>query len=534
MTTADLHRPTDSSARPLDKRGPFFHDGGRSSRTRPPIPVLLAALPILTVLLAMAALGRSAVVAGAAGLGVALLLAATSFDLTSGSGGAVTVPLAARGIGAEVLHSTATILWIILPALAIYELQRRSGAIDRIRDLLTGLSKDRRILVLLIAWFFGLFMEGAAGFGTPVALGAPLLVGLGIPPVRAVVLALLGHASGVSFGAAGTPLLTQAAITGVPVGEIALFAALLHAATGGVLLLALLWLADGRALSRGDLGWGLAAAACFFIPSVALAALTGPELATLGGALLGCGAFVLLLRRLSPVAGAERPRAAHLADLAPYLLILALVLATRMIPAVQEPLSAAALRWTLPGGFSGGFQPLYHPGTMLAAGLVAGALLTGRGALLLPSVAAALRQLLPVALALVIMLALARVMVHSGMVGTLATAAARTGEVWPMLAPAVGVLGTFVTGSATTSNILFSEFQLSTAAVLALPLPVMLAAQTFGAGIGNIVAPHNIIAGCATVGIKGQEGRILALTLAPCAVAVLTAGLLLIAAFALP
>ncbi|PTE23496.1 L-lactate permease [Cereibacter changlensis JA139] len=492
------------------------------------MPALLAALPILTVLLAMAVLHRSAAIAGAAGLAVALLLTLAGFELTASSGAAL--PQAATGIGAEALHSAATILWIILPALSIYELQRRSGAVDRIRALLTGLTDDRRLLVLLIAWFFGLFMEGAAGFGTPVALGAPLLVGIGLPPLRAVVLALVGHASGVSFGAAGTPLLTQAAITGVPVEAIALPAALLHAATGGILLLTLLLLADDRRLSRRDLGWGGLAALCFFLPSVALAALTGPELATLGGALIGCAGFVLLLRRFGP---ARQPRplpAGALADLAPYAIILGLVLLTRMVPAVQQPLSALALRWTLPGGFAGSFQPLYHPGTLLAAGLVAGALLTGRARLLPPALAAALRQLLPVALALAVMLALARVMVHSGMVLTLAEAAAHTGPVWPLLAPAVGVLGTFVTGSATTSNILFSEFQLSTATALSLPAPLLLAAQTFGAAIGNIVAPHNIIAGCATVGGKGGEGRILARTLGPCLACLIAAGLLLTAA----
>ncbi|MGP3698569.1 L-lactate permease [Rhodobacter sp. NSM] len=493
------------------------------------ISALLATLPIAVVLFAMGALRRSAAVAGTAGLSVALLLSAAAFDLTAGSDGAVAPTGAGLGIAAEALHSAATILWIILPALAIYELQGRSGAIGRIRDLLTGLSDDRRILVLLIAWFFGLFMEGAAGFGTPVALGAPLLVGIGVPPVRAVVLALVGHASGVSFGAAGTPLLTQASITGIPAPEVALPAALLHAANGVVLLLALLWLADDRRPSARDLRWGALAGLCFFVPSVALAAFAGPELPTLAGALIGGAAFVFLLRRMRPADVAVRPGREHLADLAPYAIILVLVLVTRMIPAVHGPLAGLTLSWSLPGGFSGSFQPIYHPGTLLALGLVGGALATGRGRWLGPAVAAALRQLLPVALALLVMLALARVMVHSGMVLTLAEAAARAGGLWPLFAPAIGVLGTFVTGSATTSNILFSEFQETTAAVLALPLPLMLAVQTFGAAIGNIVAPHNIIAGCATVGQKGQEGRILSRTLGPCALSILVAGLILLA-----
>ena len=166
---------------------------------------LLAAAPLAVILVGMGVMRRSAVVAGSVALAVALVLTATSFDLAGGTSGSEV--RAGLGAFAEAVHTTATILWIILPALAIFEFQRRGGAIERIRDTLAALTEDCRIQVLLIAWFFGLFMEGAAGFGTPVALAAPLLVGLGHAPVRAVTLALLGHAAGVSFGALGTPVL---------------------------------------------------------------------------------------------------------------------------------------------------------------------------------------------------------------------------------------------------------------------------------------------------------------------------------------
>ena len=128
------------------------------------------------------------------------------------------------------------------------------------------------------------------------------------------------------------------------------------------------------------------------------------------------------------------------------------------------------------------------------------------------------------ALALLAMLALSRVMVHSGMIDALAAAAARAGLLWPLAAPAVGVLGTFVTGSATASNILFSEFQVSTATALSLSPVAMLAAQGFGAAIGNVIAPHNIIAGSATVGLAAREGDILARTAPACALYALAGG----------
>ena len=474
----------------------------------------LAAAPIAVVLAGIGALHLSAARAGAIGLALAAVLALTAFDLGAAAPGGLAA--AAGGTAAEALHSTAVILWVILPALALHEFQQTTGAVARIRDALSGLTTDRRLQVILIAWFFGLFVEGAAGFGTPVALAAPLLAGLGFSPARAVVLALLGHAAGVSFGAVGTPTLTQAAISGLDGRDIALGAALMHAVLGPFLLLVALQMAAPGRLSLRDVGWALLAAVCFFVPSVALAALIGPELPSLGGALIGGAVFVAILIRVGPKREAAAPIPKGLAaDLAPYLAIVTLVLVTRLIGPVQEALTAPGLRWSLPGGFAGSFEPLYHPGTLLFLGLAGAALVTGRAAALPGAVRAALARLGGVALALLAMLALSRLMVHAGMIDALATAAAGIGPSWPLAAPFLGVLGTFVTGSATASNILFTDLQLSTAAALDLAPVAMAAAQGAGSAIGNVVAPHNIIAGAATVGLVGQEGRALSRTLAP-------------------
>jgi len=491
------------------------------------VTALAAALPLGLVLGAMGLLHWSAARAGVLGLAAAVILALTLFAPLSG-GALETL----TGAGAEALHSTATILWIVLPALMLYEFQSRTGALDRIRDALTGLTADRRLQAILIAWFFGLFMEGAAGFGTPVALAAPLLAGLGYPPVRAVTLALTGHAAGVSFGAVGTPTLAQIDLTGLSPTALAGSAALLHAGVSPLLLLVTVRLAGDGPLARSDYGWAALAWACFALPSVALASLAGPELPSLGGALIGLAVFATLLIRRT---GATPPALAPLAqDLAPYGAILALVLATRLMGPLQETLSGLSLDWSLAGDrFSGGFAPLYHPGTLLFAGLALGALATSRQGALTPSLSAALARLVPVALALLAMLALSRVMVHGGLIDALAEAAATTGALWPLLAPLIGVLGTFVTGSATASNILFTEFQTGVAASLSLPPVAMAAAQSFGSAIGNVIAPHNIIAGSATVGLVGKEGEVLAKTLWLCAAAALAGGALILAVTAL-
>jgi lactate permease len=492
-----------------------------------------AGLPLAAILALMLGLRWSAAKAGAVGLALALVVALFAF----GFGEAVLPELGpARAVGfsfAEAAFTAATILWIIFPALCLYEAQQRSGAFATIRGALALVSDDPRTLALLVAFFFALFMEGAAGFGTPVALAAPLLVSLGFAPLKAVALALIGHAAGVSFGAVGTPVIAQAEITGVPAGAIATQTALMHALSGIVLVLFVVKLAADGPLRRVDVALAALAAACFFLPSLALAFLVGPEVPTLGGALIGLLLFVPLARRIAPrsATGAETVDGRKLARaILPYGLLLVLILATRLIPPLQEGLRAVDLVWALPGPFAGRFEPLYHPGTLLMLGFVGGVLAQGgRAGDLIAAMAAAARRLAPVVVALLAMLAISRIMVHAGMIAALAEAAAGIGPLWPLAAPAVGVLGTFVTGSATASNILLSEFQVATAEALALEATPLLAAQSFGAAVGNIVCPHNIIAGGATVGLAGREGPAMRLTAGACVAYALAGGLLALA-----
>ena len=471
---------------------------------------LLAGLPLLVVLATMALLHWRAALAGAAGLGVAMAVVWGMGRLEG---------LLLAGVALEAASSTATILWIILPALAIYELQSRVGALERLRQSLAQISDDRAVQALLVAWFFGLFMEGAAGFGTPVALAAPLLVGLGFTPVRAVALALLGHAGGVSFGAVGTPALTQVELLGLSPTALAGWTMVLHLLPMTLLALAVMRLAQDDSLTGAQVRLAILAAVCFVLPATALAWVIGPELPTLGGALVGGAVFAALVRQK----GAQTRAAWPLADIMPYLLILALVLVTRLVAPLQASLSGLWLGWNW-GSFSGGLAPLYHPGSLLVLGLVLATLLTGRTAALGPALGAAVRRLAPVAIALFVMLALARLMVHGGLIAQAAEAAAQAGAFWPILAPFVGALGTFVSGSATASNILFTEFQAATARSLDLPLLLMAAAQGVGAAIGNAIAPHNIIAGTATVGLTGRDGEVLRHTLAPVVAYALCAG----------
>ena len=492
---------------------------------------LLAALPIVLVVGAMTVLRWSATAAGLAGLASAIVVGFASFGLaTPAAGGLGPAPLLGGAL-LEALFTTATILWIVFPALCLYELQSRSGAFEIIRNGMARVTNDRRLQALLVAWFFGLFMEGVAGFGTPVALAAPILVGLGFSPVKAVSLALIGHAAGVSFGAVGTPVLPLIAATGLSGPALAAPTALLHAGAAGVLVAALLFGAGSGWPRLRDWGMGMLAMVLFLVPFAALAALVGPELPTIGGAIIGGSLFVIVVQRIGrprPSTGAGLPANEIVAAAVPYLVLLGLVLASRLVPMLREPLRAVSWEWQLLGTFTGTIEPLFHPGTLLLASFLVGGLLQRRSAGELAAAAGgAGRRLLPVAMALLSMLALSRVLVHGGMIEALAEAAARSGAAWPLLAPYVGVLGTFVTGSATASNILFAEFQQSAATALGLPIAPLQAAQNFGAAIGNIIAPHNIIAGAATVGLAGgREGAVMRATLLACLLYAAVGGLL--------
>ena len=520
-------------------------DRSRQATTPPGAPLMAAwaaLLPIALIVALMVGARQGAVPAGLAGLGVALPVALLVFawkgpEAAGGPGGAL------LGVAAEAGFSTLTILWIVLPALWLHEVQLASGATETMRRGLVRLSPDRRVTALLVAWFFALFSEGAAGFGTPIVLAAPILVGLGFAPAQAVALALIGHAVGVSFGAVGTPVMAQIAVSGLDPLALSGATALLHAACGWTMALFVHRLAsDGGEAGGAGIGVALFAAAAFLVPFTAIAIWVGPELPTLGGALIGGVVFALALSRNAPGAATTvvrdpAPSVREMLGAAlPYLLLLGLILATRLIPPIREALGGLELGWSLAeGAFTGSALPLYHPGTLLLASLLLAALFRGVGTATLRGAAGrALVRLPPVLLALLLMLGLARLMVHSGMIGALAEgAAALAGGGWPVFAAATGALGTFVTGSATASNILLTDFQLATAAALALPALPLVAAQGFGAAIGNIICPHNIVAGGATVGLAGREGEVLRRTLPAAALYATLGGGLTLAAVAL-
>lgn len=486
---------------------------------------LLALLPTGLLLLCMAVLGWSAARSGLISAAAAVVIAVLAF-------GYVPDKVSLAGPLLEAAFITATILWIVFPALALYEVQARSGASERLGIWLASVSDKPQVTVIILAWFFALLLEGAAGFGTPVALVAPMLVGFGFSPHRALVLALIGHAAGVSFGAVGTPILPLLSLRPIDAGQLALMIMLLHAALGWSLVLVVSLLARRN---RGDYDPTVVtiAALGFFLPALGLAWLTGPELPTLGGAIIGGVMFVTFARWQRPANSAlAGPGTKELMSaVLPYMLILVAITASRIVPTLTTSLQSIVLDWKLTDRFTGSVMPLYHPGTMLMLALAATATASReRRRVMLPSLIQAARRLPMVGVALVSVLLLSRILVHSGMIDVLAeTAASIFGSAWSLVIPTVAALGSFITGSATASNILFGGFQLTAAEATGLSPLHALAGQGFGAAIGNIIAPHNIVAGAATVGLIGREGRVLKITFPLCLAYALAGGVLLLA-----
>ncbi|MCC5854092.1 MAG: L-lactate permease [Idiomarina sp.] len=501
--------------------------------------LLILSFPFVVILVCMIGLRWSALKAGLVALVATLAIVPVFLDVSLAQ---VRNDILPRSMF-EAAVSSLSILWIIFGALCIYYAQLHQGAIARIQQQLQQLHPNPKVSALFVAWFFSMFMEGAAGFGTSAALTAPFLVAAGYRPVIAVVLALWGHSLGVAFGAVGTPVITQSLLVygaAAPDMELLLSQAVLPylIPTTFVLAIGLAWGCTRfhvsyagqlhAALYKSAAGLGTLAALCFLLPAVAVAYFLGPELPTLLGAVVGAALFSLLLRSRRGEAADLHVVAQDMSfarATAPYAVLILLVLVTRLVPEVKATLMS--VQWTFEWrGYQGMIPVLYHPGTLLVVSFVVGGLLQRQSApALLSALVLAAKRVLTVLAPLFIMLLLSRVLVHGGAINQLGQQVAIVaGAFWPFWAPWFGVLGTFITGSATSSNILFSEFQRSAAEAGGHESIGLLGSQTIGAAIGNMVCPHNIIAAGATVNIQGNEGQVMKYTFPMAAILTTIAG----------
>jgi len=517
----------------------------------------LAAVAPVVLVLALLLAGRGGARSGAAGWVVAMLIAALLF----GAG-----PLVLVVSQAKALLMSAFVLYIIWLAIAFHHVVRESGALDAIAAGVARHAVDPTLQLLVLAWVFASFLQGVTGFGVPVAVVAPLLMGLGFHPVTSVVAASLGHGWAVTFGSLASSFHAMLAVTGLPGAALAPWSALflgLACLPSGLLVL---WVHDGpRGVRHGApavLLIGVAMGAAQFL----LASRGLYPVAAFGAGLVGLGVAALVtrlprhrgpgpLQPAVPAAGASAgaARGMGLAEaMSGYAVLLVVVLVGtlsgplarflgRVVVDPDFPATSTALGWSNPAGPGQAIAVFSHPGALILYACLAAFLLYAARGRYGPGAARRVAGLTwhgagkPTA-AILFLVGMAAVMSDSGMTFTLAGAVGRvTGPLYPFVAPFIGALGAFVTGSNTNSNVLFARLQQDAAALLGLDPRIILGAQNLGGAVGSTFAPAKIIVACSTAWavLQGREGTVLRLTLAYGLVIIALGGVVALVAAAL-
>ncbi len=540
---------------------------------------LLALAPILTVFFFLVILRWPAKKAMPLALLVVTLLAYFVWGVSLAAIGASIID----GIGRCI-----DILWIVFGALLMLNVLTNSGAIAAIRAGFMDITPDRRIQAMIIAWTFGAFIEGAAGFGTPAAVCAPLLMALGFPAMAAVTVALIIQSTPVTFGAVGTPVLigvktglsnevvtTTLAANNIPfmdyLFEIGRNAALIHGIVGILIptFLAVIltrFFGKEKSIKKGleVLPFGIFAGLAFIVPYVLVAWFLGPEFPSLLGGLIGLCLVVLAAkaRFLTPrepwdfadrsewpkhwmgtweADFAKAPEHMTLAKAwAPYILVGLLLVLTRKVTWIKSALVSVGIPLTDLFGTGIGYtlEPLYVPGFVFICA-VAGAFFIQSMKVtdLKDAVRKSFRTTVQASFALGFAIPMVRVFINSGekfntsglesMPLELATGVASlAGSAWTGFAAVIGSLGAFIAGSNTVSNMMFSLFQFGVATEIGVPQAIIVALQAVGGAAGNMITVHNVVAAAAVVGLMDREGEIIRKTLIPLTYYLVSAGII--------
>lgn len=487
------------------------------------------------------------------------------------------------------LFSSIEVLIIIFGAILVMNTLKMSGGMVAINNGFRSISPDARVQAVIIGFLFVSFIEAAAGFGTPAALAAPLMISLGFPPVAAVVVALICDSACVAFGAIGTPVVQAItclggadALDAAYIGEMSLWTAIPHA----VVMLVLPFMAIAIMCSFFSkeksikpalqaLPFCLFAGAAFAIPYVLINIFVGYEFPSLFGSLIALVLTVLAARFkfLTPKTPwhfgnesqwEESWKATHLPAppkespmglvkaWLPYVLIAVILVATR-IPALgikrllidpayglvinsgdlfHTPNTAFTLKWA------------YVPGTVfIAVALITVVLHRMKLKDVGKAWIASFKQVSGAAVALVFGLAMVQILRYSGsndvasgemksMIFYMAEALSKVGDfLYIIFSPIIGILGSFISGSNTVAVTLFANLQEQAAGNLGLNTAIIVAANTVGGSIGNMVCVNNVVAACATAGTAGKEGKIIRINAIPCAIYTVLVVLVLLAAF---
>jgi lactate permease len=540
----------------------------------------LAALPILALVVMLGVLRRPAWQAALVALASALVVALGVYHMPAKLALAAALYGAATGLF--------PIAWIVFSSIMLYRLTVDVGGFEIIKDSFGGLTADRRLQAMLIAFAFGAFIEGAAGFGSPVAVSGAMLAGLGFSPFFAAGICLLANTAPVAFGSLGIPVTTLASVTGLPLGPLSAMVGRLCAMISVIVPGYLVVVMTGRARAREVLPAIAACGLSFALTQFLVSNFIGPELTDILSSLVCIVVMVAIIKAWKPktVVRLEGDLLAtavphHTAGevfraWVPYLMLVAFVLVwgipsvklginrwtDNLVPAWMPTLHVTAAktaaqlnRLTVPGLHNAITQmPPVRPKPMPYGALYEWNWLGTSGtACLLAIFAAALvlriparkvvkayvdtfRQLKLAMLTIASMLALAFLMNYSGMTSTMGLALAGTGAAFPFFGAVVGWIGVFLTGSDTSANALFGNLQVVTAHALGLN-PILTASVNSAAGVmGKMISVQSIAVAVAATGMSREdEGRLFRFTIKHSALLMLVMAMLsLLYAYALP
>lgn len=506
------------------------------------LSALLAALPVVVFLLALTVLRLKGLTAALLAVLVSAAVSAWVFGMPLG------------GIAGAALLGIANglfpISFIVLMAVWLYKLAIRSGKFEVIRGSIATISDDQRIQVLLIAFCFGGFLEGAAGFGVPIAICAALLVELGFRPLKAAMLCLVANGAAGAYGAIGIPVLVGAQQGGVALGEMSPMLIPLVQVCALLLPAVLVMVLDGWRGVRETWPVLLVVGVVFSGAQTLTLYLLGPELVDIIGPLAAMGSLAAFMQVWRPARIYREAQAPPLSDRrwslrevllawSPFYILTATILVWSL-PAfkalfaadgalgatvlhlpiglldnrVQEVPPLVAVTRTLPAVWNVGWLNASGTAILLAAMLTV--LLSPRLGLrsAREELVQACRDMWKPLATVALVMAVAYITNYSGASSTIGLALAQAGGLFPLLAPVIGWMGVFITGSVVNSNTLFAHLQAVTAAQIGVSPALLVAANTAGGVMAKLVSPQSIAIAAAAVKLVGQESAIMRTTLA--------------------
>lgn len=416
------------------------------------------------------------------------------------------------------------ILLVIIAAIFTYNLAVHTKSMDIVKHMLMTVSKDRRILALLIAWGFGAFMEGMAGFGTAIAIPASMLVALGFDPIKSILVCLVANSVPTTYGSIGIPASTLANLTGLDPILLSSYISLQLLPLNLICPFLIVLIIGGSVKAlKGVFLITLLSGLALALPELVIAATVGPELAVMGASVV-IMAVIIVYSRFQSTEDPEYTMDIHPAHVSlkggllaclPFILIFVfLLLTSKLIPFIHGPLMAiksSVLIYTGEGGVPYTFVWVNTPGVLiLLAAFISGRVQSSSFGEMVTVLGQTIVGLRNTIITIIAVIATAKVMGYSGMTSEIArTAVEATGSMYPAIAPLIGSIGTFITGSGTSSNVLFGNLQTDAAVAIHVDEAWLAAANAAGTCAGKMISPQSIAIAVGAISLSGRDNEIL-------------------------